>query len=193
MPERRREDHVRIARMNDDAADTTRLLQTTVLPGAPRVDRTVDAVTDRDVGADEGLAGARPDHVGVGRCDGERADRRGWRVVEDRFPGRAGVGALEDASRGPARVVDLGVTRHAGDGGHPVAHRPYVAELQLAERVRGDLVLGRQYRGHRAGERTQDQEQASERPNGAPASSHGESPRLLGHGDSVAAPPCCAQ
>src|SRR5262249_46867483 len=106
VAERAREHDVGISRIDHDPPDPTRVVEARVLPGPPGVGRLVDTVADRDVAADERLASAGPDDVGIGRRDGERADRGDRLVVEDRLPVRAVVGGLEDAARCRARVVD---------------------------------------------------------------------------------------
>jgi len=93
---------VGIGRVDDQRADLT-LLFPDVLPGLAGVQRLVDAVTRADVAADVGLAGAGVDHVGVGRGDGNGADRGNGLVVEDRLP--VLVGAVVPRPRGePGRA-----------------------------------------------------------------------------------------
>ena len=73
---------------------------------------------------------------GIGRRDGDRADRAGRLVVEDRRPGAAVVGRLPDAAVDDADVERV---RLAGDAverlGPAGAVRPDVAPAQLGEHL----------------------------------------------------------
>ena len=70
MPECARTDDVRIAGINDDAADPASLLETHGSPGLSRVGGFVYPVADRDMAANKGLAGSCPDYVRVGGSNG---------------------------------------------------------------------------------------------------------------------------
>src|SRR6185295_13375146 len=82
VAERAGQHDVRIARVDDDAADPPRRVEAAVRPRLAGVCRLVDAVADRDVAADERFAGAGPDDVRVRRRDRQRADRGHRLVVE---------------------------------------------------------------------------------------------------------------
>ncbi len=116
MADRRDIHDVRIAGMNDDAADVPRLVESDVRPRAAGVDRFVDAVAPRRALPVVGFARARPDDVRVRRRHREVADRH-HRVhaVEDRRPRRALIRALEDPAARRADVDRVGCARHAGD------------------------------------------------------------------------------
>src|SRR5574341_562908 len=68
------EHQVRVLRVNHHARDAAGVLEPHAGPGLPRVQRLVDAVPQRDVAPDVRLAGPGPNNVGIGRCDGQRAD-----------------------------------------------------------------------------------------------------------------------
>ncbi len=75
-PERARVDHVGVARVDDQPRDLLGIGQADVRPVPAGVDRLVDAVPDRRVVARVAFTRAGVDDVGVGRRDGDGADRR---------------------------------------------------------------------------------------------------------------------
>ncbi len=129
------EDDVRITRVDGDPANAAGVLEPHALPGLAGVGRLVDAVPLGDVASDERLAGPGPDDVRVRGGNGKRPNRRDGLAVEDRSPGSAPVGRLEDPARGGAHVVDVRVTRDSDDGDDPVPDRTDVAELEGREGV----------------------------------------------------------
>ena len=108
--------HIRVRRMNDDAADVARVGEAGQLPRAAGIGRLVDAVAPRRALAIVGFAGSGPDDVGVRRRHGDVANRH-HRVdaIEHRRPRRALVDAPEDAAAGGRDVDGVGLTRHARD------------------------------------------------------------------------------
>ena len=152
VPQRAGNDDVGIFRIDHDSADASGLLETRASPCLASVGRLVDPVSNRDVAADECLAGARPNDVRIGGRDGQRANRRDILVVEDRVPVRTVVGRLEDAARRRACVIDVRTAGDSGDGNNPVADRSDVAKLQLLvgigrERRVGGLCHDKPHRG----------------------------------------------
>src|SRR5205085_10899641 len=76
-------------------------------------------VAGREIAPDRRLPGADVDDVGIGRCDGDGADRPGREVlVRRRLPGQTAVGGLPDAAPRRPHVVDTRLVEHAGDGRH---------------------------------------------------------------------------
>ncbi len=152
--------------MNDDAADPTGHFQPHVFPVLPGVGRPIDAVADGDVAADEGLTRTGPDHVRIGGSDGQRADRGGRLIIEDRGPVDPAVHRLEDTTRGGPEIVDVRVSGNAGHRADPVAHRADMAPGQGLEHDRGQVIraLRRNLRGrvHTQGDDQQAKEQESE-------------------------------
>jgi hypothetical protein len=73
VPERAREHHVGISRIDHDAPDAAGHLETGVRPCLAGVGRLVDTVTDRDVAANERFTSAGPDDIRIGR-----GDETGW-------------------------------------------------------------------------------------------------------------------
>src|SRR5262249_36368082 len=74
VAERAGKDDIRIARIDEHAADAAGLLESHQSPRLASIERAIDTYSDGDVAADERLAGAGPDDVGVGRGDRERSD-----------------------------------------------------------------------------------------------------------------------
>ncbi len=116
-----------------------RRFQAHVLPGLASVHGFVDAVADGDVGADVGLARARPYDLGIRRRHAEGADGVCVLIVEDGPPGDAAVLGLPETARRRSGVVGEGIAHHARDRRHPVADGPDVAELQGGQMLRGNL------------------------------------------------------
>ena len=114
---------VRVGRMNEHAPDAARVLQSHAIPVLPRVGRTIDAIADGDVAAQEGLTGAEPDDVRIAGRHRHRADRRHAQRVGHRHPARATIRALEQATTRGTRVVRPVLARHTGHGNHAIAIR----------------------------------------------------------------------
>src|SRR5215467_1724036 len=85
-------------------------------PSVSGVDRFVHAIAVGNLGAHVGFARADVNDVGIGWSDGEIADRANGLAVEDRFPGRAGIGALPHASVYRAHVEEIGLAGNADCG-----------------------------------------------------------------------------
>jgi hypothetical protein len=113
MPERGDVHDLGIARVNDDAADVVGIAKTHVGPGFAPVEGAIHAVTPGRALAVVRFAGSRPDDVRIRRRDRQVADRKGSPVaIEDRFPRRPAVHALEDPAGCRAHEDDLRVRRH---------------------------------------------------------------------------------
>src|SRR6266508_6762748 len=67
-------------------------------PGVTGIVGPVHAVAGREIGADDAGAGTDVDDVGCRGRDGDRADRAGRFVVEERLPVVAVVGRTPDAA-----------------------------------------------------------------------------------------------
>ena len=132
VPQCAREHHLRVGRMHHHPADPARLLEPHPRPRLARVHGLEDPFADRDVAPDARLTRARPHDARVGRRNRQRPDRGDRLIVEDRLPVDAGVGGLDNAARGGARVVDQRVTRHTGHRTHAVAGGADVPPAQLA-------------------------------------------------------------
>ena len=94
---------VRIRRMNDDASDVLRLLETDRLPGDAAVDRLVHAPARRDAVARVALTRSDVDDLRIARRDRDVADRCDRHVIPQRDERRAGVDRLPHAAGGAGR------------------------------------------------------------------------------------------
>ena len=144
IAERRDPDGVGVLRMNAHAGDVTGGLESSVLPGAPRVDRAIHAVAVRYVVAHARLAHAGVDHLCVRRRDGDRTDRGGReKAVRDVAPVAAAVVGLPDPSGAGPEVEHGGVAGVAGDRHHPAAPRwPRAPPGQALQKLGGDGHFG---------------------------------------------------
>ena len=115
------EQPVRIAWIDDDLRDLLAVAQAEMRPRLSGVGGFVDAVARREIGTLQPFAAAHVDDVRIGRRDGNRADRAGRLVVEDRRPDAAVVGRLPHAAVGGGDVEDVGLRRHAGGRLRPSA------------------------------------------------------------------------
>ena len=148
MTQRRHVDQIGVLRVDPDAGDLTRIVETHMGPALAGVGGTVDADSRRDVPPGAGRARTYEDYVGIRFGDGDGTHRRGGKMlVGDVLPAHAGVGGLPYPASGGAHVVGLEVTAHTGDRRHPAAtvgtdeaelHRP--GELFVEGRLR--LGLG---------------------------------------------------
>ncbi len=114
MSQHRHEHTVGIARVDEDRGDLLPVPQAEMTPGAPAVRGLIDPVSYRQVGTLQAFAAAHVQGLGIRRRDGDRADRAGRLVVEDRRPGAAVVGALPHAAVVHPDVEHVG---RAGDAG----------------------------------------------------------------------------
>ena len=121
VAQRRHQDHVGIAGVDEDPSNGASRGESQVFPALAAVVRAKHAVSGGDVVARLDLAGADVDHVRIRRRDRDRADRRRGLPVEDRNPGPARVFRLPDASRGGAEVIRGGRVRDALGAGRPAA------------------------------------------------------------------------
>jgi hypothetical protein len=174
----RHPDHVGVLGVDDDPRDVLGVLQAHVLPVGPAVPASVDPVSPADVASAHVLAGADPDHVRVGRIDGDAADRVNALLVEEGSPGGARVHRLPDPSRAHRHVPDRAVLGMDGDVGDATGHegRADVTELQALERLarerpRVGVVFGRGRTGQ-----SEHGEDGKER--GRASALHGTSPGL---------------
>src|SRR5260370_7676900 len=87
-----------------------------VLRGPSGISRFVDAVAGAEVRALQPFAAAYVDDVGIGRRNGDGADRARVLIVEDRLPGVARVRGLPYAAVDRGHVENIGLVRHASEG-----------------------------------------------------------------------------
>src|SRR4051812_14111649 len=117
VTERRDVCGVRVLGVDADLADVAGVFETEVGPGLPGVGRSIDPVTVRHVPADAAFAHSDVDHVRIGLCHGDRADRRALEEPVGRvFPVLATVHGFPDAATGRAEVEGAPLARIARDG-----------------------------------------------------------------------------
>src|SRR5438477_3369749 len=112
-------DEVRIAWVDANLGDVSRLGKPQMAPRAARVIGAIDAVPVRDVATNVRLTHAREQDVGVGVGHRQRANGTGSEVaVRDVLPEATTIVGFPDATRAMAEVEHLWigrVTRHGGD------------------------------------------------------------------------------
>ena len=123
--------------MHDEACDAAGLLEAHQRPRLPRIERTVDALSDRDVAADACLRPCPPT---------PRSDRT-WRTASAPIDCTgcaskigvqfdAAVGRLEDAARGGADVVGVGISGDPRRRGKAITLRTDGAPMEAAVDLR---------------------------------------------------------
>ncbi len=122
MAQHRGKGDVRIGRMHDDLADLSFLLPN-VSPGFAGISRLVDAVAGRHISANVGLARADVNDIRIGRRHSDGTDGRNGLLVENGFPGEAGVGGLPHAAGGRSRIADHRITAYARGTRHSSSGR----------------------------------------------------------------------
>ena len=100
-------DDVRIFRIDHDAGDALRILETHPGEGLAGVRRFIDAVTEARALAIVRFAGADPENVRIRRGDGDVADRCSRVGVKDRSEGCAVIGGLPDAAGRRADIANV--------------------------------------------------------------------------------------
>src|SRR6267378_6757786 len=118
---------VRIFRVDDQAADGTRVAQPGKLPGLAGVDGFVYSVSADDVAANASLSRADINNVWIGFGNRERADGRRsvLLLVEERLPVEAAIGGLPDAACNAAKIISVVLADDTGNGENPpAAKRP---------------------------------------------------------------------
>src|ERR1700722_20551917 len=111
-------------------------------PGLARIGRFVNAVADGKIGAVQSLAAGGINNVGIGRGNGDGADRLSRLVVEDGIPGAAVVVGLPHAAVYLRHIVDVRLAGNAGGGpGAAAAKWADHAPVQLLIGVLGNLCV----------------------------------------------------
>ena len=121
MPEDCGENFVGITRIDRERRDLLAIAQAEMLPGLARIGRFVNAVADGKIGAVQSLAAGGINNVGIGRGNGDGADRLSGFVVEDGGPGAAVVVGLPHAAVYLRHVIDVWLAGNAGDGARAAA------------------------------------------------------------------------
>ena len=157
MAERGDQQHLRIAGVDEDAADLLRILKADPLPAMATVERLEHSLALGNVGAHVRLTRADIDHAVVRRGGRESADGSHGRRIEHGVPRAPGVGRFPDASVDRPEIEMIGLSGNPGGGEHPAAaERSDGAPFQGLQQVRIDLrrrARGSSERDHHERER----------------------------------------
>ena len=162
MPEHGRKQPIRIARIDGERRDLLAVAQAEMGPGLAGVDRLVNPVAYREVGAQQTLPAGDVDDIRIGRRDGDGPDRLRGLVVEDGPPRAAVVVRLPHPAVDLADVEDVRLARHAGARARsPAAKRPDQAPAHfLIQRLGVLLRLGSVHKDESANSREHDERKA---------------------------------
>ena len=142
--------------------DLLSVAQTEMRPGRAAVDRFVDAVADRQIGALQTFAAPGVDDPRIARRDGERADRTGRFAIEDRRPRAAGILALPNSAVDGSDIEEVRLIRDAVErDGASAAHRTDETPVHRLIERRRDAALRSNARGTRACERDSDRHEGA--------------------------------
>jgi len=86
-----------------------------------------------------GLSRSGPDHVGVGRIDGQGTDGLGRLVIKNRLPVHTAVYGLEHSPGSGTEIVDVGITGNTNHRTDPIPYRPDMPVLEVTEEVTSKL------------------------------------------------------
>jgi hypothetical protein len=131
---------VRVARVDDNAANLARLAQPQILPILAAVGGLVDATADGDAVARVRLACAHPNHIGVLRVECNISDRSRLLLVEQWRPSDTPVGGLPQPACARRDIDRSRIAWNTLDIGDTPAHvrGTDVARAQVLEQIRTD-------------------------------------------------------
>ena len=104
-------DDVRVARIDQQAADVLRRREAGTLPGRARVRRFVDPVAEVGAALTGVLTGREPDDVRVFRIDGHTTERERAPFFENRLEGDPAVRRLPQSAERAGDIPDAGILR----------------------------------------------------------------------------------
>ncbi len=141
MSQHGHEQAVGVSRIHVYRRDLLAVAQTEMRPRIAAVARPVHAIARREVGALQSLAASDVEHLRIRRRDGDRADRPGRLIVEDRRPHPTVVGGLPHAAVVHPYVEHVRLIRNP-DCRHcsTAAVRPDHSPPQLREKRRIELL-----------------------------------------------------
>src|SRR6266852_8848295 len=103
---------VGVARIDPNARNVLRVLQSDVLPRLAAIGRLVNSIAIRYVAAQAGLACSHVNPVRIRFRHGNRAARRDHALVANRLPAHAAIGGAPHASGYSAEVVSEWTARN---------------------------------------------------------------------------------
>ncbi len=130
VTERSGQNYIRVARIDDDAANAPRLFKAHARPGFTGILGLEYPPAHGDVAANKGFPGSRPHDIRVRGRQRQRADGGRRLIVEDGLPVNAPVGGLPYSSGGRTHVVGGRIARDSGHGNRAIAWRPEIAIMQ---------------------------------------------------------------
>ena len=161
MSEHGDEQPVGVARIDGDSRNHLAVAQPEMLPGPAGVGRLVHPVTDGEVGPDDARTSPHVDDAGIRGGHGDRPDRAGRLLVEDRHPVGAVVGGPPDPAVVEAGVKGIGL---AGDAGQRTcATGPRGADVAPTHFAERDLLCGNRRAGASQGGEDRENQQDTHR------------------------------
>ena len=139
---------VGVVRINQDAADLLRVLESNVFPSRSAVIAAIHAIARCKIRADVGFSCADIDHVRIGICDRDRANGGDRRMIEDRVPYCARIGGFPYAAIDAAKEKFSMASGNSADSNNATrAKRTDESPLQSAvkrrrQRLRGERRAG---------------------------------------------------
>ncbi len=131
--------------MNQNPADLFRIVKSDVLPGLATVDRFIDAVARRKIGANVGLAGSSVNNIGIRWRNFDGADGGDTLIVKDRRPYHSRVRGLPDSAADSAEIKRVGIAGYARGGDSPAAAEGTdQPPSQSIEQACGNILRGQQ-------------------------------------------------
>src|SRR6185312_12114556 len=105
-----------ILRINGNAADMARRVETDVLPRLSAVSGFINAIAIRQVGTEIGFTGAYIDDRRIRLRHGNRANRRNGLAVKGRLPGDAAIRGLPHATAYTTEIVNVWLAFNSSHG-----------------------------------------------------------------------------
>ena len=115
MTQHRRENPLRIVRVNQNGANLLSVPQSQVLPLETAIRGFINSVPHAEVGTSQAFSTAGVDDLRIGRCHRQRPNRASRLLVKDRFPRATVVVALPDTAIVCRHVVDVLFPRYSRD------------------------------------------------------------------------------
>src|SRR5579862_5398540 len=129
--------HVCVLRVDYDAADLPRIVETDVMPRRSSVRGFIYSVARRQILSNVRLAGSGINRCGIGRSHCQRPNRGHGLTVKNRLPDNSRIGRLPDAAIDRAKIKSSRVARHSGNRNRaPSAKRANQAPFESVDEFR---------------------------------------------------------
>ena len=117
------EHDVRVFWVNEYASDPSRVIESSVSPCFPGIERDIYTIAHDIAVADcPRFSSPHPYHAWIGRSDCNRSNRGGRLFIKNWFPTVTAISRLPDPAGRGARIIGAWVPGHSGRGGNPVPH-----------------------------------------------------------------------